>query len=111
MPRFLRTIRDGVPARDYAKGVLSHSPGSRSAPWVTAAASLPTPTGVASIPNIALVPRQSVFCQQPKILILKRLPLVMFLLVHDVCNQLLNMSRTDRKRAITILPVEVGERW
>src|SRR5262245_52942689 len=57
--RDLRTARDGVPVRAYTKGVPSHSLRSRSAPWGSGAASFPTPTGVASIPHITLVPIQS----------------------------------------------------
>src|SRR5262249_36857677 len=100
--------------RLYPEGVSWQSPGSRFAHPGNAdrPASYSTPKGFYPlIPDISLVPWQTVLGQQPPELVLERLGAMVLFLVRNVTAQGLRMGWTDGKGAVAVLPVERCQVW
>src|SRR5262245_2236358 len=64
-----------------------------------------------SVPHIPLFELHRVFPEQPSQFVLKRLPPMMLRLTLDVSREGLDVRRTDGKSAVSILPMEIAERW
>ena len=85
--------------RRYREAVSQHSPGSRSAPWVTEPDAQRKPrrgfTEAGSIPRVPFIYLQSIFPAHSPELILECLVTMMRLLRCDVALEGVNVTRTD----------------
>ena len=121
-----RRMRDTCLPALTAKPLHSQSPGSRSAPWVVVSNPRPYAEGVIqviercprlirsaravqSIPYVSFVNINAIDLAQTTEFILKCLVFVVFFLIPDIADHIVDFRRTHRKGAISRLPVELAE--
>nr|VFK70063.1 MAG: hypothetical protein BECKTUN1418E_GA0071001_12323 [Candidatus Kentron sp. TUN] len=73
------------------------------ATWVSNARQ-PNPNGVASFPDVLLVPFQTVFSKKGSVFVLEAPFFVMFFLIGDVFSDRVQIGFADRKRTVSALP-------